>query len=189
MESTFKPLQAEILPDFFHFFDHVGFSDNPDWASCYCCYFHIACTEKEWTKRTREENRKYAERSILSGDMKGYLAYRNGLPVGWCNANDKAMLGRLTADRDLLDSRGEKVGSVVCFVIAPSFRKQGIARQLLEEACTGFKNLNYGFVEAYPRKKGSSDAQHYHGPLSMYQKAGFFIHKEFPEYFVVRKEL
>jgi ribosomal protein S18 acetylase RimI-like enzyme len=189
MNLTVKALSPELRRDFFHFFERVAFSDNPDWASCYCYYFHVAGDLVQWGKRKPEENRTGAEQFIQAGRMKGYLAYFEGSPVGWCNANGKAGFARLLADKDLADGGGEKVASIVCFVIAPGFRKQGIAGRLLKEACLGFQKDGFDFVEGYPRKGSSTDAQHYHGPLSMYEKAGFTVYKEFPDFFIVRKRL
>ncbi len=51
------------------------------------------------------------------------------------------------------------------------------------------QSLGYKHVEAYPRKGELTSAQHYHGPLSMYMKAGFSLHKTFSNYDIVRKEL
>jgi ribosomal protein S18 acetylase RimI-like enzyme len=188
MTLTVKPLNPERLEDFFHFFEQVAFIDNPDWASCYCSYYHIACSEAEWAKRSGKENRESTRQGILSGKMRGYLAYLGQSPVGWCNANGKGNYARLAADKMGNDSR-EKVGSIVCFVIGPQYRRRGIAKRLLEEACAGFERDGYVDAEAYPRKGASSDAQHYHGPLSMYLKAGFTVHREFPEFLIVRKRL
>ena len=187
MTVKVKPLTPERLGDFFHFFDRVGFIDNPDWASCYCYYFHIVCNEAEWAKRSGEENREKSREGILSGKMAGYLAYLDESPVGWCNANDKRNYARLEADKNLASDPREKVGSIVCFIIGPQYRRRGIAKQLLEEACSGFEKKGYACAEAYPRRGASSDAQHFHGPLSMYLQAGFKVHREFPEFLIVRK--
>ena len=186
---TVKPLTAEILDDFLYFFDRVAFSDNPDWASCYCTYYHIACSDGQWAGRSKEENRKCAREGIMAGKMKGHLAYVNGSPVGWCNANDKENYARVTADENLRGPAQDKVGAIVCFIIGPGYRKKGIARQLLEEACAVFLREGYGYAEAYPRKEASNDAHHYHGPLSMYQKAEFQVYREYPDFFMVRKRL
>jgi ribosomal protein S18 acetylase RimI-like enzyme len=188
MTVTVKPLVPERLDDFFHFFDRVAFIDNPEWASCYCYYFHIACSEAEWAKRSGAENREKTREGVLSGTTAGYLAYLDESPVGWCNANDKRNYARLAADKSLPSDPREKVGSIVCFVIGPQYRRRGIARRLLEEACAGFEKKGYACSEAYPRRGASSDAQHYHGPLSMYLKAGFKVHREFPDFLIVRKE-
>ncbi|KPK85728.1 MAG: hypothetical protein AMJ94_18765 [Deltaproteobacteria bacterium SM23_61] len=107
--------------------------------------------------------------------------------MGWCNANDKRNYARLAADKNLRIDPREKVGSIVCFIIGPQYRRRGIAKRLLEEACAGFEKKGYAYAEAYPRKEAASDAQHYHGPLSMYLQAGFEVHREFPEFLIVRK--
>ncbi len=189
MTLTVKPLTPERLDDFFHFFDQVAFTDNPKWASCYCFYYHIACSEAEWAKRSGEENRERTRENVLSRKMAGYLAYLDAFPVGWCNANDKGNYVRLAADKNLERDPREKVGSIVCFVIGPRYRRRGIAKRLLEEACAGFEKKGYSCAEAYPRKEVSGDAQHYHGPLSMYLQAGFEVHREFPKFLIVRKRL
>jgi len=54
---TIRPLTAASLPDFLHFFDHVAFSDNPKWASCYCHFPHADHSRVEWKTRGAEENR------------------------------------------------------------------------------------------------------------------------------------
>ena len=187
MTVAIKPLIPERLDDFFHFFDRVAFIDNPDWASCYCFYYHIACSEAEWVKRSGEANREKTREGVLSGKMAGYLAYLNESPVGWCNANDKGNYARLAADKNLENDPREKVGSIVCFVIGPQYRRRGIAKRLLKEACLDFERKGYAYAEAYPRRWASSDAQHYHGPLSMYMQAGFRVYQEFPEFLIVRK--
>jgi len=184
-----KPIIPERVSDFLYFFDHVAFTDNPDWASCYCYYSHIACHAEQWAKRSKEENRDGARQLILTETMKGYLAYIDDSPVGWCNANHKASYPRLLAEKELWEPAREKIGSIVCFIIAPHHRRKGIAHQLADAACSGFKSKGYDCAEAYPRKQASSDAQHYHGPLPLYMKAGFAVHKEFADYFIVRKKL
>ena len=189
MKVTIKPVTAQLLDDFFYFFDRVAFTDNPDWASCYCYYYHIACGAGQWAKRSKEKNRAGARQLILSGKMGGYLAYVNESPVGWCNANDKEKYARLLAEQELWYREDKKIGSVVCFIIAPNHRRKGIARQLLKEACSVFRSEGFDYLEAYPRKGELNDAQHYHGPLSMYKKAGFRVFKEFQDFFIVRKKL
>lgn len=186
---TLKALHPDLLNDFLYFFEKLAFPDNPAWASCYCYYFHTAGNDQEWAKRTGEENRAGARDLILAGKMGGYLAYSGGSPVGWCNANGKTTYARLAADENLEGDPKEKVGSIVCFIIAPRHRRKGVAGELLEGACAGFGDKNYDWVEGYPRKRASSDARHYHGPLSMFESAGFKIYREFPEFFVVRKEI
>jgi ribosomal protein S18 acetylase RimI-like enzyme len=138
----------ERLEDYLDFFDRAAFADNPDWAGCYCLFYHIP--EGEWEKRSGAQNRQGA-----------------------------AELARA----------GGRTLSVVCFVIAPDRRRRGIARQLLSAACDAARARGLERVEAYPRKDARTAAQHYHGPLELYRGQGFVVHREFPEYWLVRRQL
>ena len=44
-------------------------------------------------------------------------------------------------------------------------------------------------AEAYPNEGASSDAGHYTGPLDMYLRAGFAVHKRLEGSIAVRKDL
>jgi ribosomal protein S18 acetylase RimI-like enzyme len=126
---------------------------------------------------------------IQKGKMRGYLAYLDGEPIGWCNANDKVNYPRLVSNKDLWDGKEEKICSIVCFIIAPEHRRKGIASQILDVICRDFSKRGYEYVEAYPRKGELTCAEHYHGPLSMYVNAGFTLYKSFGSYDIVRKKL
>jgi GNAT superfamily N-acetyltransferase len=189
MRTEIKPLSRETLADFLRFFDDVGFTDNPDWSACYCCFYHLDPAKGPFEKRTREENRTAAREMIQSGRMKGLLAYRDGGPVGWCNINAKSAYSLLATDPLLADSDVEKTNSIVCVLVAPGFRRQGIARQLLDRACSASRDEGLSILEAYPRKKANTSATHYHGPISMYRRAGFTVHRETDDLWIVRRPL
>jgi len=121
--------------------------------------------------------------------MKGYLAYLGDKPVGWCNANDKTSYPRLMKSKEISDEKGEKTCSIVCYVIAPDYRRKGVASQILDFVIKSCSEKGYDFVEAYPRKGELSNAFHYHGPLSMYKRAGFSISESFQGFDIVRKKL
>lgn len=183
MEPTIKPLSPSLADDFLKFFDGPAFADNPDWSHCYCCFFHIQ--SPGWEERTGAQNREFARDAIASGLMNGYLAYIDGEPVGWVNAGDRASFKRFE-DEPLL--KGKSVCSVVCFTIAHSLRRKGVAAALLNAVIDGAKG-KYDFIEAYPLKGEQTAAMHYHGPLSMYEKAGFEVVGESEEYWVVRRRV
>ena len=65
----------------------------------------------------------------------------------------------------------------------------GIARRMLEQICKDYVVAQYDYIEAYPRKGNLSSAEQYHGPASMYLKAGFTIYRELDEYDIMRKKL
>ena len=181
-----KALTADLLEDFLEYFDNIAFSDNPDWATCYCHFYHFPGTPQQFFKRAAEENRNASKELILSGKMKGYLAYYEEKPVGWCNVNSKENYAKIPFEEKI----NNKIASLICFVIAPSYRKQGIARKLLKYACSDSQEKGYELFEVYPRKgEKLSDAHSYRGPVSLYESEGFSIYREFKDYYVMRKIL
>lgn len=186
MDIKIKSLTPDILEDFLYFFENVGFSDNPDWATCYCHFYHFAGKNKKFFKRTAEENRNTSKELILTGKMNGLIAYLDEKPVGWCNVNSKDNYAKIPYE----EKSKAKIASLICFVVAPSHRKQGIARKLLRFACSSSQNNGYDLIEVYPQKgEELSDAHSYRGPISLYLSERFSIYKEFKDYYVMRKEL
>ena len=175
MDVRIERLTPGLVDDFLGFFDRVAFSDNPGWAKCYCQFFLLDCADEAWARRTAAENRQATRDLIAAGRMHGYLAYAGADPVGWCHADDMAGLARLADDCAGPEYVGKKVGAIVCFLVAPGSRRQGIAARLLASACDDFAAAGYDFIEAYARKSGGSDAENYHGPLPMYLEAGFTV--------------
>ena len=105
--------------------------------------------------------------------MEGYLAYRDGKPVGWCNAAPRVMMD---AFADEPDPDASRMGQITCFVIAKPHRRSGVATKLLHAACAGLKAQGLQIAEAMPMGEASTDAQNHFGPLSMYLSAGFQPH-------------
>ena len=81
------------------------------------------------------------------------------------------------------------MGSIVCFVIAPQYRRHGIARLLLDAACDLLARQGFAIAEAYPTKRAGSDAVLYRGPLQLYFDAGVDAHRDGPRSVAVRKAL
>lgn len=189
MELDIRALTPELLPDYLRFFDEVAFTDNPDWASCYCAFYHHDPGQKPWEKRSGAENRECARELILSGRLHGFLAYAGDGPVGWCNVNDKKAYTLLATDSTLWEDPEPALCSVVCFVVAPEHRGHGIASALLGAACSAHAKGAFDFMEAYPRRNASGNAANYHGTLSMFRKQGFVVHRELERLWIVRKPL
>jgi len=189
VKITVHPLDARRLEDYLAFFDREAFTDNPEWAGCYCLFYHLA--DPDWESRTGAQNREGAAALIRSGGLKGWLAYDGGRPIGWCNANSKERFARLAAESAQWGAAdpGERVLSVVCFVVAPAYRGRGVARALLQEACAGASKAGYLWAEAYPRKVDRSAAQAYHGPLALYRSEGFTKLRELEQSWIVRRDL
>ena len=189
MNLDIKPLSADRMDDFLAFFDDEAFADNPDWAGCYCQFYHYAAGDPRWDEAGADANRSLAREGILGGRMRGYLAYADGKAAGWCCAGPKAGYLRLMSDERLCSGDDTHTFSIVCYVVAAPFRRQGIARALLRHACADARKQRYAYAEAYPQHLEESDASHYHGPQSLYEGEGFRVHKELGTSCIMRLDL
>jgi GNAT superfamily N-acetyltransferase len=82
--------------------------------------------------------------------------------------------------------------AIVCFVIAPARRRQGVARALLTHALADLAARGMALVDGFPWNTGPDDtkpADHYHGTLSMFTAAGFVPIAVHENVTVVRKDL
>lgn len=181
-DITVKELTPALRDDFLSFFDSVAFADNPDWSDCYCSLYHFP-------NKTKFETRREASKYVEEAKIHGFLAYENGKPVGWCNAANRNSYPTLHWLMGPGPEKWEKVGSIVCFVIASTHRNRGVASHLLDSACKKFSQEDLQFAEAYPVKKPESPAYNFPGPLSMYLKNGFTAYSDRDWYLVVRKPL
>jgi GNAT superfamily N-acetyltransferase len=170
-----QPLTPERLADFLDFFEHRAFADNPKWLSCYCHFPHADHARIVWKERSAAENRAATCARIEDRTMNGWLAYSQGQSIGWCNAGPRRFIEGLFDEPEPL---ADRIGSIACFVIAPSFRGRGVATALLNAACEGLRERGFEWAEAYPRADAANAAEHHHGPLAMYTAAGFAVVKK-----------
>jgi GNAT superfamily N-acetyltransferase len=63
---------------------------------------------------------------------------------------------------------------VSCFVIAPPFRRHGVAAALLDRVIADSSERGADWIEGYPRNEPDENAAAYfRGPRSMYDARGF----------------
>jgi len=169
------PLALERMDDYLHFFDGKAFGDNPRWAGCYCFFPYHDPARTHWPERLGEENRTAICASIRAGTAMGYLAYVDGEVIGWCNAAPRRLFPMLQDEPAPDDAH---MGTIFCFIVAPAFRRKGVATALLDAACAGLTAQGLRIVEARPVRKASTAAANHLGPLAMYLAAGFSIVRE-----------
>lgn len=184
-----KQLSPDITGDFLDFFDNRAFADNPGWQACYCVFFHHQQDETDWLARTKQQNRQEAISLIKSGRMNGFLAYYNNSPAGWCNVNSKTVYAFNKTRVEVLTCDDDNIISLVCFLVDHRYRRRGISSGLLQKIIMHYTGSGKLYLEAYPAKKTTRDADNYYGPLDMYLKNGFHIDKEFKDYYIVRRKL
>jgi GNAT superfamily N-acetyltransferase len=181
------PLTPERLPEFLDFFEHRAFVDNHKWLSCYCHFPHADHARVAWKERSAADNRAATCARIEDRSMTGWLAYSNGQSIGWCNAGPRRFIEGLF---DQPEPLADRIGAIACFVIAASFRGQGVATRLLAAACEGLRESGFEWAEAYPRPAIADAAENHYGPLAMYEAAGFeTVKREADGGLVVRKRL
>lgn len=193
MSFIIKEISAELIPDYLKFFDDIAFCDNPGWSKCYCCHYFLR-VESEF------DTRDYAQKMISEGIMKGFIAYDKGLPVGWCNCSPIGnypmiiekpydLAWRIDEETPYPIKDMEKTVALVCFVIDPERRRQGIATQLIEHAIKHYKHLGYKWMDVSARKSPKTLSDNYHGPKGLYEKHDFEVIGENDLFQMMRKTL
>lgn len=181
MTYEIKKLTPELANDYIEFFEKYAFSDGSEFAGCYCTWYNWNDDYEKERNRCSDEKKKSFKKDlayhwILNGKLNGFLAYENGVPIGWCNADKKQNYDRLRIVHNpetWKDSNfNDKILSIVCFLVSPNMRGKGIAAALLKEVCDYAEKSEYQYIEAYPSNDGFS-VTNYHGQFSMYQKLGF----------------
>jgi ribosomal protein S18 acetylase RimI-like enzyme len=182
-DVVIRPVSPDQHDAVMHYFDLVAYADNPNWSRCFCMERLV----EDYEHRTKQQNRASRSELILAAKANGLVAYRLGRVVGWCHAAPKSQLKSVPGDL------ASDVGAIVCFVVAPDQRRQGIATQLLDAAVAHLRSRSMKTAEAYPRRGEIDPARwvwsQYVGPLSMYEKAGFEIAETRDDFCIVRKQL
>jgi len=196
MDIKIKKLSPKLINDFLSAFDNPAFFLNPDFSfGCYCTWYNWTDELESERAKCNEESKKYFKRNlainlIRSGKLNGFIAYLDGLVVGWCNAGSKQNYERLCCEHALhIDSNcRKKFFSIVCYVVHPHMQRKGIATKLLNAVCKEASEKNYDYVEAYPGINEDGTPS-YHGNYSMYTKQGFELIKINSNIVIARKKL
>ena len=192
-----KPLTPALGADFLRFFDHergAAFADNPEWAKCYCHFYNVP-RAIDWPALSASQNRIAMQARVEVGATDGFLAFDGEEVVGWLNAQPRHMLPhcfeRMRIEETSLPCEAFEAAVIVCFVVAPKKRRQGIARALLTAALASFTARGLKLIDAFPFKSGASNlaADHYHGSLPLFLDHGFSVLREDETLTVVRKML
>lgn len=181
-------VSEDRIEDWLSFFDHDGFAGNPVDAVCYCSSPHVfpAGQDGGAEMRSWRQNRELMIDLLRSGRVFGYLAYVDDRPAGWVNASKRAECSQLrwhnsgqVPDSDVI--------SVACFVIAPPYRRHGLARALLQRILDDAPARGAAWVEAYPLKSPTeSDAGNNRGHRSLFTDYGFELIEERDQYCIMR---
>lgn len=187
MDLVTHPLTLDRWPDLEALFLAKGCSMA---RSCWCMYYRESGKVDVPPGLTVGEHRRRRLRELAAADPPpGLVGYRGGVPVGWVSLGPREAFPRLRRSPVAKAVDDLPVWSIVCFVVPPAYRHQGVARGLLQGAIAFARERGAVALEAYPVDKPvrSSDASMWNGALSMYVKAGFVeVARRRPERPVVR---
>jgi GNAT superfamily N-acetyltransferase len=197
-ELRVERLTPAHAADYLAFFDHErgpAFSDNPEWSTCYCHYYEVP-TALKWGDFDGAMNRKAMQARIETGEMEGYLAYDGSEVAGWMNAQPYMKLRyacpRMRIPQPDLPVPAHDAAAIVCFVVHPARRRQGVSRALLAYGVDNLRARGMALVDAFPWNVGADGTKatdFYHGALPMVLGAGFVQIATHENVTVVRKML
>ena len=107
----------------------------------------------------------------------GVVTYRDGEPVGWCNIGPRSEITRLSASHLIRPIDDLPVWSIVCVIVRPGHRRQGVTAHLIEGAVAYAHSHGAPAVEAHPvDPAGRMDlTMAFVGTRSMFERAGFRV--------------
>ena len=175
MTFTTQPLTAATWPDLEAIFNARGCSVA---RSCWCMFYRktgsVGWGEGDYAK-AKEKNRKALKSLADGGEQVGLVGYEDGVPCGWISFGPREDFKRLANSTIMKPVDDQPVWSVICFVVPAEFRKQGVARRLLDAAVADCRKKKVKLLEGYPvDKEGrSADGSMWFGAKSMFDAAGF----------------
>jgi GNAT superfamily N-acetyltransferase len=126
-------------------------------------------------KTRGQANRAALKALVAAGKSPGLIAYRGKVPVGWVSLGPRAEFERLKRSPVTKPVDDRPVWSIICFVVPPVHRGQGVGTALLRGAIAYARKHGATLVEAYPVDKPTRSKADtiWVGTKSMYDRAGF----------------
>ena len=142
--------------------------------SCLCQYWRMS--SGDYSGSTRDARVAALRSQLAEAPAPGMLAYLEEEPVGWLGFGPRNRVERLVRSRTIPAVDDLPVWSIYCFTVRVGYRRQGIARALLEGLIEYAREEGAPALEAYPvdtagRRIHGTAA--YVGTASMFERAGF----------------
>jgi GNAT superfamily N-acetyltransferase len=152
-------------------FDDVVAVLNP---ACMCQYWRM--TSGEYSRSSQETRSAALRAQLAETPAPGLLAYLGGEAAGWVGFAPRERSGRLVRSRTIPAVDDLPVWAIYCFTVRVGYRRQGIARALLEGVIEYARAQGAPALEAYPvdtagRRIHGTAA--YVGTAGMFERAGF----------------
>ena len=142
--------------------------------ACLCQYWRMS--SGEYSRAGREARLEALAAQLGETPAPGMVAYVEGEPAGWVGFGPRQRIERLVRSRTIPALDDLPVWSVYCFTVRTGFRRQGIARALLDGVVAYAREQGAPALEAYPVDPGGRrihGTAAYVGTLPMFERAGF----------------
>ena len=174
MKLTVRPLTPERWPDLEALFHAKGCSQA---RGCWCMCYRRSGSRAALPAGTTQAQANRAELKALvdAGKPPGLIGYRGKVPVGWVSLGPREEYSKLKRSSVMKPVDDQPVWSVICFVVPTEYRRQGVARALLDGAVAYARRNGAKLLEAYPVDQPGdvNDDCMWFGAKSMYDRAGF----------------
>ena len=174
------PADIAILPATAERFDDLAVllapKKDPDGPTCWCLSMRCSSAERRELAKTPGGLRERMRELTGEQPAPGVLAYQNGDVVGWCSVSPWSAYHRLVRSRTIPPPEGPGTWSIVCFVVRPGHRGQGITRHLLRGAVEYARSCGASAVEGYPARSTGErldTVMNYVGQSDWFADAGF----------------
>jgi len=151
------------------FFEVVGVK-KPGGGGCWCMAYRDS-------RVPNDERAQYMRDECAQEPGPGVLAYVNDQVAGWCSVAPRSSYRRLMHSRTIPFVDDRDAWSIVCFVVRPGFRGQGLMHELLEGAVAHATAQGAEVVEGYPVAIGGGERvdliSGYVGTSRLFESAGF----------------
>jgi GNAT superfamily N-acetyltransferase len=177
--------------------DVVAVMEGPgDPGRCWCQWFFRGAQAE---RVHADANRAALEQQVRGGPPPGVVGYLDGVPSGWSAVAPRPGYTKLTRSSLLRDTPDDEladpgVWALTCFVVRRPARRRGLSAALIDGAVALARAGGARVVEGYPVDVDAhgriSAAALYHGPLSVFLRAGFTeVARPTPDRPVVRLEV
>jgi|GEM_PF-6521292 len=143
---------------------------SEDSERCLCTAHYV----KDWqTPGVAEACRK---RSFEEGKSDGYLLYRDGKPIGWCQAAPAKEFLRFGWNLD------PEAWAVTCLVIVPEAKGKGLSHVLMRGVLDDLRSRGVKGVEGWAHRYSEKQDGFFELPEEVCRKAGMTLVRDHPEY-------
>ena len=153
------------------FYEVVGVK-KPGASGCWCMAYRDS-------RVPNEERAQYMQDECAHDPGPGVLAFVDGKPVGWCSVAPRDTYRRLMRSRTIPFVDERAAWSIVCFVVRPGFRGQGLMLELLHGAVEHAAAHGAQVVEGYPVDVAPGERvdviSGYVGTRRTFEAAGFTV--------------